>query len=171
MSPNRLPVPFNPQCMQVGFMAAWILITSELGYFAKWLGPSILLEMNLAFYLPSLPVLALSSHLEKAMDSAFGPMPAQAARIITGLAGSMILCALFPFVTAGNEHARSSLLAIIAILGTFSAIAFSTSYQLATNFRHADVIALGIGGVGSGQIVLLIQLCLANFGSFPVRWQ
>ncbi len=33
-------------------MMTWVLITSELHYYAKWFGPQILLELNFAFYLP-----------------------------------------------------------------------------------------------------------------------
>ncbi len=51
-----------------------------------------------------------------------------------------------------------------------SAIAFSTAYQLVQWFRHADIIALGLGGVGTGPLVLLLQLAL-GVGANPERWQ
>lgn len=59
---------------------------------------------------------------------------------------------------------------VVVILGTLSAVAFSTAYQLVSNFRAADCISLGIGGAGSGPIVLLIQLLL-RVGPRPARWQ
>lgn len=51
-----------------------------------------------------------------------------------------------------------------------SAVAFSTAYQLVQWFRHADIIGLGMGGVGTGPMVLLLQLGLAA-GPLPQRWQ
>jgi hypothetical protein len=51
-----------------------------------------------------------------------------------------------------------------------SAIAFSTSYQLVQHFRHADIIALGIGGVATGPLVLALQVVL-DVGPEPRRWQ
>jgi hypothetical protein len=44
------------------------------------------------------------------------------------------------------------------MLCLLTAIAFSTSYQLVQWFRHADVIGLGLGGVGTGPIALLMQV-------------
>lgn len=41
-------------------MLPWVLITSELGYYSLWFGPQILLELTMAFYVPSLPVLIIS---------------------------------------------------------------------------------------------------------------
>eukprot|EP00195_Chlamydomonas_chlamydogama_P000047 CAMPEP_0202923636 /NCGR_PEP_ID=MMETSP1392-20130828/78554_1 /ASSEMBLY_ACC=CAM_ASM_000868 /TAXON_ID=225041 /ORGANISM="Chlamydomonas chlamydogama, Strain SAG 11-48b" /LENGTH=560 /DNA_ID=CAMNT_0049617329 /DNA_START=341 /DNA_END=2023 /DNA_ORIENTATION=+ len=145
----------------------WVLITSELGYYSKWFGPQILLELNFAFYLPSIPVLIISGQVEKLLDQRFGPISSMMIRLNVGLAGSAAICVAFPFVTTTH----SALLWITAILGTLSAIAFSTSYQLVQWFRHADIIGLGIGGVGSGPLVLVIQLGLGFVGALPQRWQ
>ena len=38
-------------------------------------------------------------------------------------------------------------------------------------FRHADIIGLGIGAVGTGPLVLLIQLGLVQLQTWPQRWQ
>ena len=43
--------------------------------------------------------------------------------------------------------------------------------QLVQWFRQADIIALGIGSVGSGPLVLLIQLGLVQVTTWPQRWQ
>ncbi len=42
---------------------AWVLISSELDYYSKWFGPQILLEMAIAFNLPSIPVLIISGQV------------------------------------------------------------------------------------------------------------
>jgi hypothetical protein len=41
-------------------MMPFVLITSLLGYYSLWFGPQILLELTLAFYVPSIPVLIIS---------------------------------------------------------------------------------------------------------------
>lgn len=85
-------------------------------------------------------------------------MPAQVASILTrlsvGLVGSAVITAALPFLPLAKE----TLLVAVALLGTLGAVALSTSYQLVQNFRHADIIALGIGGVGSGPILMVLQV-------------
>ena len=53
-----------------------------------------------------------------------------------------------------------SLLLLIVALGLVSAIAFSSSYQLVARFANKSVIALGLGCVGSGIVVLLLELAM-----------
>jgi hypothetical protein len=57
-------------------------------------------------------------------------------------------------------YLRRSLLLLIVILGLVSAIAFSSSYQLVARFANKSVIALGLGCVGSGIVVLLLELAV-----------
>eukprot|EP00197_Chlamydomonas_leiostraca_P003288 CAMPEP_0202872354 /NCGR_PEP_ID=MMETSP1391-20130828/21020_1 /ASSEMBLY_ACC=CAM_ASM_000867 /TAXON_ID=1034604 /ORGANISM="Chlamydomonas leiostraca, Strain SAG 11-49" /LENGTH=364 /DNA_ID=CAMNT_0049553379 /DNA_START=39 /DNA_END=1129 /DNA_ORIENTATION=+ len=152
--------------ISVSFMMAWVLITSELGYYSKWFGPQILLELSLAFYFPSIPVLILSGSLEKVLDAKVGPVMSMAGRLVAGLTGCVVCCAAFPFLPTTH----SALLWLTATIGVLSAVAFSTSYQLVQWFRNADVIALGVGGVGTGPLVLLLQQCLA-MRPLPRRWQ
>ena len=42
------------------FMVVWMMISSQLGYYSKEYGPQILLFLNIAFILPSIPVLLVS---------------------------------------------------------------------------------------------------------------
>ena len=49
------------------------------------------------------------------------------------------------------------LLAAIVVLGLVSAIAFSASYQLVARFANKSVVSLGLGCVGSGLVVLLLE--------------
>lgn len=52
------------------------------------------------------------------------------------------------------------LLLVIVALGLVSAIAFSASYQLVARFANKSVIALGLGCVGSGLIVLVLEMAV-----------
>lgn len=49
---------------------------------------------------------------------------------------------------------------MIVVLGLVSAVAFSSSYQLVARFANKSVIALGLGCVGSGIVVLLLELAI-----------
>lgn len=49
------------------------------------------------------------------------------------------------------------LLAAIVALGLVSAIAFSASYQLVSRFANKNVVSLGLGCVGSGLVVLILE--------------
>ncbi|MEW5319436.1 MAG: hypothetical protein WDW38_010588 [Sanguina aurantia] len=148
------------------FMITWVLITSELGYYSKLFGPQVLLQLNVAFYLPSIPVLIISGQLEQALQARLGPASSMMLRLNFGLGGCLAVCAAFPFL----PETLTVLMGVVVLLGTLSAVAFSTAYQLVSNFRAADCISLGIGGAGSGPIVLLIQLLL-RVGPRPARWQ
>jgi len=133
----------------------WIIITSELGYYSHLYGPQVLLQLNLAFYLPSIPVLVLMGQLEPLLSDLLGPTASMAVRLMAGLGGCAALCAAFPFLPTR----LGVLLGTTMVLGIVSAIAFSTSYQLVAWFRSADTIALGIGCVGSGPLALALQVC------------
>ncbi len=59
---------------------------------------------------------------------------------------------------------RRWLLATITALGCASAVAFSASYQMVARFANKNVISLGLGCVGSGLVVLALELAL---GALP----
>mmetsp|Transcript_15218 Transcript_15218/g.40145 ORF Transcript_15218/g.40145 Transcript_15218/m.40145 type:complete len:706 (+) Transcript_15218:67-2184(+) len=150
----------------VSFAMPFVLITSLLGYYSLWFGPQILLELTLAFYVPSIPVLIILGQIEGPMAAWLGPTSSALCRLLVGLLGCTLVAGAFPFLP--STHA--SLLWLTAALGTVSSIAFSTSYQVVQWFRHADIIALGLGGVTSGPLVLVLQLAL-GVGPLPERWQ
>ncbi|GLC47580.1 hypothetical protein PLESTB_000003400 [Pleodorina starrii] len=158
--------------ISVAFMVLWILVTSQLGHYSKLFGPQILLQLNLAFYLPSIPVLLLSGSLERWLDSQLGPIGSLALRLNGGLAGCAATAALFPALPGltPGDGPLWPLLAAVGVLGGLSAVAFSTSYQLVQFFRAADTISLGVGCVGAGPLVLLVQLAL-GVGPTPAKWQ
>ncbi|EFJ40464.1 hypothetical protein VOLCADRAFT_99745 [Volvox carteri f. nagariensis] len=121
----------------VAFMVLWIQVTSQLGHYSKLFGPQILLQLNLAFYLPSIPILLLSGSLERSLDARVGPIGSIALRLHAGLAACLALAALFPLLPGfrPGTGALWPLLTAVAALGGASAVAFSTSYQLVQYFR------------------------------------
>ena len=62
------------------------------------------------------------------------------------------------------------LLAAIVALGLVSAVAFSASYQLVARFANKNVVSLGLGCVGSGLLVLLLETAV-RMRSSPTRAQ
>jgi len=126
----------------------------------------VLLQLNLAFYVPSIPALLLLGRAEARLNASMGAAASMALRLGSGLAGCAAVCAALPFLPARLPW----LLGATAGMGAASAVAFSASYQLVSWFRAADVIALGLGCSGSGPVALLIQLAMHS-GASPRRWQ
>lgn len=52
------------------------------------------------------------------------------------------------------------LLGVVSGLGAFSGIAFAASYQLAARYANKNTIALGLGCIASGPLVLIMQLLI-----------
>jgi hypothetical protein len=152
--------------LQIGFTIVWVILLSQLAYYSKLYGPQVLLQMNIAYYLPTIPILLLAGQVEKILDEQAGTTMSMFVRLTFGLLGCAVLCAYFPFIP---QHVKN-LLWVVVGLGSFSAIAMSTSYQLVAWFRSADTIALGIGCVGSAPLALMIQISL-QIGTHPKPWQ
>lgn len=57
---------------QLAFTMVWMLIISQLGYYKILYGPQVLLQMNIAYFLPSIPLLGLSSQFDERLDQKFG---------------------------------------------------------------------------------------------------
>ena len=53
----------------------WMTIISQLGYYKILYGPQVLLQMNIAYFLPSIPLLGLSSQFDERLDQKFGMPP------------------------------------------------------------------------------------------------
>ena len=49
-------------------------IISQLGYYKILYGPQVLLQMNIAYFLPSIPLLGLSSQFDERLDQKFGKL-------------------------------------------------------------------------------------------------
>ena len=50
----------------------WMAVSSLLGYYKLLYGPQILLQMNIAYGFPSMPLLLVSSMLDRWLDRRFG---------------------------------------------------------------------------------------------------
>lgn len=59
----------------------------------------------------------------------------------SGLGGSALICAIYPFY----EASRTILLVLVSLLGLCNSIAFSTSYQIVTHFGTSNSVALTTG--------------------------
>jgi hypothetical protein len=46
-------------CWQVSYKLAWTAISSLLAQFRRQYGPAVLLHLNIAYFFPSIPVLAV----------------------------------------------------------------------------------------------------------------
>jgi hypothetical protein len=57
---------------QIAHSIGWFTVSSLLGYYSALYGPQILLMMNIAYYLPSIPLLLLSALCDERLDRTFG---------------------------------------------------------------------------------------------------
>ncbi len=71
--------------ISVTYTIGWTTISSELAYFKHLFGPAILLQLNLAYFLPSIPILLLQTWLDEHFDRKFGPGKATAFRFSFGM--------------------------------------------------------------------------------------
>ena len=58
----------------MAYTVAWMLISSLLGWYKDLYGPQILLLMNLAYFLPSIPLLVASSLLDAWLEDKYGKL-------------------------------------------------------------------------------------------------
>ncbi|KAK9829726.1 hypothetical protein WJX72_007534 [[Myrmecia] bisecta] len=145
----------------VAYTSSWQAVSSLLAYFKSLYGPQVLLDLNTAWLLPGIPILLLSQW--DAYDS-YGP--ALSAKLVTGMAASAALCAVFPLIA--STEAR--LLALVTTLGLFSAVSFGSSYQLVARFPPSCTVALTTGYVGSGPLIIALEAYL-RLGPSPSQKQ
>lgn len=69
---------------QVAYTIAWTAISSELSYYTAVFGPHMLLLLNAAYFLPSVPVLLLQMVWDHQFDRWFGVAASTAARLVVG---------------------------------------------------------------------------------------
>ncbi|GIL58218.1 hypothetical protein Vafri_13282 [Volvox africanus] len=156
---SRLP-SVAPLCfflISVSYKLAWTAISSLLSQYSKVYGPDILLQLNVAYFFPSIPVLMLQAMLNDRMDRHLGLPIGALLRFTLGLGGLVGLTRYFPTLTAGSEQA---LLIMTVLVGISYGIAFGTSYQIASKFTAGSTVALTTGFVSSGPVVLLLDLAL-----------
>ncbi|KAK9865209.1 hypothetical protein WJX84_011196 [Apatococcus fuscideae] len=141
-------------------------IFSQLGYYKLLYGPSILLLLNIFYFLPSIPLLALSSFCDEYLDRTIGVAKTILIRLVFGLGTCGVVCALFPFLPPGPAW----LLGATTVMGLVCGISYSASYQMVSRFAKKNTISLGLGCVGSGIIVLFLELGL-QLGIHPSKLQ
>lgn len=70
--------------LQVSYTIGWTAISSLLGTYKLQYGPQILLQMNSAYFLPSIPVLLLQTQWDDFFNRKFGLAKATTFRLIFG---------------------------------------------------------------------------------------
>jgi len=73
-----------PETMQVGYTMGWTTLSSMLSSLKERFGPAVLLQLNLAFFLPSLPILLMQTRLDARFDRKYGLPQATAVRMVVG---------------------------------------------------------------------------------------
>ena len=71
--------------VSVAFTAGWLACSSQLGWYRSVYGPQVLLALNLAYCLPSIPLLVVSSYLDKPLENHLG----QSAAVCTATAAAL----------------------------------------------------------------------------------
>ena len=69
---------------QVAYTIGWTAISSELSYYSARFGPRMLLLLNAAYFLPSVPVLLCQTLWDQHLDRWAGAAAATATRFIIG---------------------------------------------------------------------------------------
>ena len=145
----------------MSYKLAWTAISSLLSQFSRDYGPEVLLQINIAYFFPSIPVLCLQTAFNDVMDRRLGLPAAALTRLAGGLGGLALLTSFFPILA--NTH--TGLITTTVFIGMSYGLAFGTSYQLASKFTPASTVALTTGFVSSGPVVLVLDLFLKR-GTF-----
>lgn len=153
---------FKFAAVAVGYTIVWMALCSELNTFRELYGPSILLKMNFVYYLPSIPLLILSSYVDAPLERSLGVAMTVLLRLLVGSGTCAVIAFIFPF----EPNRLSYLLWTLGVLGLAHGISFSASYQLASRYANKNTIALGLGCVGSGALVLFLEIAL-QMGAHP----
>ncbi len=74
-----------PVLAQIAFTAGWTAISSLIGYYKALYGPHMLLHLNLAYFLPSLPTLILQSVWDARLEGKYGIAKAATIRLCLGM--------------------------------------------------------------------------------------
>ena len=87
---RRPPTAGRLPCLrraQVACSVGWSAVSSELARFAATFGSGVLLQLNLAFFLPSVPLLLLQAALDQRIDARFGRLRSNFFRVTAGGCG------------------------------------------------------------------------------------
>ena len=153
----------------IGVSVGWTSILSALVYFSDVYGPSSFLWLNLAVYVPTLPVALLQACWDHRMDKHYGSSVTFLFRGGIALSGMALCTALVPLTSGpGREPSLSLLLALTALIGLMSSVVYGSFYQLASIASTNGTLqaAFAMGYQGSGLVVLLASLAL-HFTNTP----
>ena len=117
-------------------------------------GPRILLQLNLAFYLPSLPLLAAADRWDAPFNQKYGEKRSTTGRLLAGFGGGALVLATLPW----HGDTRAWLLGATAVLGVCCSSAMNVSTQLAAMQAGGASGALALGFVMSAPLVLAAKV-------------
>ncbi len=58
--------------VSTAYTSVWLAISSQLGNYRELFGPQILLQLNIAYFLPSIPLLIVSGNFDKVLEAKLG---------------------------------------------------------------------------------------------------
>lgn len=163
----------------VAYKTPWTAVSSLLGQLAELHGPRVLLGLNLAYFLPSIPVLlahaaaagggaggsigggGINNHTPSfyaSFEARAGVPTSAALRLFFGLGGLAAVSALLMPALCAASGARAAALLLLATagLGAMYGVAFGASYSLAARrcAPRGATVALSTGFVACGAVVL-----------------
>lgn len=74
----------KPSRMQVAYTIGWTAISSMLAFYKQLYGPQILLQLNTAYFLPSIPILLIQTQCDAQINRSLGIATATAVRLFVG---------------------------------------------------------------------------------------
>ncbi|KAK9846537.1 hypothetical protein WJX81_006206 [Elliptochloris bilobata] len=158
----------------VGYTVCWTAVCSLLALFAEAYGNDILLHLNVANFLPSIPLqlLTVPWHDTPGADAPPGAERWLWARLLVGLAGCGASSGVLAALAAPPLPASPAvLLAATAVQGACGGVALGASYALAAlAASSAPTFALTVGYVASGPLVLLLEVA-QRLGPQPTAGQ
>ena len=63
---------FRFALLSIAYTSVWLAVSSQLGWYRHLHGPQVLLQLNLAYFLPSIPLLVVSAYLDRPLEARFG---------------------------------------------------------------------------------------------------
>eukprot|EP00802_Teleaulax_amphioxeia_P016116 Tamp_16226.p1 GENE.Tamp_16226~~Tamp_16226.p1 ORF type:complete len:447 (+),score=61.96 Tamp_16226:115-1455(+) len=139
--------------------AAQVALLSMLAFYSLRFGPQVFVALNLATYLPSLPIVLLQGRLDSTYDRIFSTAVAFRFRVAVSL---LVLAATLCALPLLPLHGEWELLVCAAVIGIFTGVVFGSFYQLLTFFRAeeqtSNTAAFAFGYQGVGVVVLLLSI-------------
>ncbi|GMI40149.1 hypothetical protein TeGR_g3029 [Tetraparma gracilis] len=142
--------------LAASFMAPWVSIGTLVSYYSRT--PRFFTWMNVAFYLPGLPVSLLQFSLDERFDLSYGSRQVFLFRILVCLFSIIAICFLLP------SASDSQTLILCSLLGVVTWSAHGTCIQLASLFSKMAVGFLQFGVQLPNLWALGLILALSLYG-------